>query len=145
MKGLVQAGKELSVWSWTVAVRGADMSIAEVEGVESLLKDMKSAGIVQDGIMVLERGEVEKNLHCQIMLQSNFKDSNAYNATNAMREILEKRRVFSRIFCNQVVKHKLDENRDWLSLAGCILHNGCSLHVAFSVHHYRSDITAVHL
>jgi hypothetical protein len=119
MKGLVQAGKELSVWSWTVAVRGDDMSIAEVEGVESLLKDMKSAGIVQDGIMVLERGEVEKNLQCQIMLQSNFKDSNAHNATNAMREILKKRRVFSRSFCNQVVKHKLDENRNWLSLAGC--------------------------
>jgi hypothetical protein len=119
MKTLVQQGKELSVWSWTVAVRGDDISMAEVEGVESLLKEMKSAGIIQDGIMVLERGEVEKHLHCQIMLQSNFKDSNAFNATNVMREMLDKKRVFARSFCNQVVKHKLDENRDWLSLAGC--------------------------
>jgi CTP synthase (UTP-ammonia lyase) len=113
MNGLVQQGKELSVWSWTIAIRGDDISIAEVKGV---LKDMKTAGIVQDGIMVLKKGEVEKNLHCQIMMQSNFKDGSAYNA-NAMRNILEMRRVFERGYCNQVVKHKLDENRDWLSLA----------------------------
>jgi hypothetical protein len=120
MTTLVQQGKELSVWSWTVPVRGVDISIAEAEGVESLIKDMKSTGIIQDGIVVLERGEVENHLHFQIMMQSNFEENNAFNATNAMREISDKRRMFGSSFYNQEVKHMSDENRDWLSLAGCV-------------------------
>jgi hypothetical protein len=119
MKDLVKAGNELMVWSLTVSVRGDDVLPEEVEGTHSLMKDMFSEGIVQDGIMVCERGEVERHLHCQIMLHSNFKDSNNFNASKAMKDIFDKRKVFERGFCCEVRKHNLDENRDWLSLAGC--------------------------
>jgi hypothetical protein len=120
MNGLVQHGKELTVWSWAIAIRGDNVPIADVQGMELLVKGMNTTGIGQGGRMVFERkGKVEKNLRCQIMVQSNFKESNTYNATSAMREFFVMRRVLFRSFCHHVVKQTLAESRDWLSLAGC--------------------------
>jgi hypothetical protein len=97
MKTLVQPGKNLSVWSWTIAVRGDDRVYGRGGRCGTGSERHEDAGIVQDGIVVLERGEVEKHSHCQIMLQSNFKDGNAFNATNAMRNPGDEKGLFKEL------------------------------------------------
>ena len=106
--------------SLTLAIKGEDISVEEMERATAFFEHLKYIGLSQHIISVAERGErgdQEGRLHLQTMISGDW--STCKCNTVEMKKVIDKQKIFKRPCIVKVQIHKLDENRTRLSLCGC--------------------------
>jgi hypothetical protein len=93
------------------------MNEDEIQRSVDFLEKLRAIGISEHIMCAAERGDQENRLHLQSMLSGEWCIRKCN--TPAMKQVIQKEKIFTRAFNCCVVVHKLDENRSMESLMGC--------------------------
>lgn len=118
LQDLIKLENDFTVMSLSVSIEEHDITMAEAQGVAKLIEDMQEREVVQDACCVMERGEKEHNLHCQIMMQARWKkNKEGWRMQEKTKDILIARSIFERSFTCGVIMQACT--------CSCVMHGAC--------------------
>jgi hypothetical protein len=117
-----------NILSLTLSVQGADVESDEIKHaqVSAALSVLKAQGIVEDGVMGVERGSANDHLHMQIMLHGRFlrssrkrKHDGDTTHQSVLKTFFNDQNCFNRSWYCFVRVHETSAEVSWESMAGC--------------------------
>jgi hypothetical protein len=121
-----------NILSITLSVQGADVETDEIKQVAAALSILKDKGIVEDGVMGVERGTANDHLHMQIMLHGRFlrssrkrKQDGDSTHQSVLKTFFNEQNSFKRSWYCFVRVHETSAEVSWESMAGCDVLSGC--------------------
>jgi hypothetical protein len=115
-----------NILSITLSVQDADVETDEIKQVAAALSILKDKGIVEDGVMGVERGSANDHLHMQIMSHGRFlrsspkrKQDGHSTQQSVLKTFFNEQNCFNRSCYCFVRMHEISAEVSWESMAGC--------------------------
>jgi hypothetical protein len=115
-----------NILSITLSIQGADVESEEINQVSAALSILKETGIVEDGVMGVERGSANDHLHIQVMLHGRFlrstrkrKQDGDSTHQSVLKAFFNEQNCFNRSLYCFVRVHETSAEVSWESMAGC--------------------------